>query len=113
MPVSEYLLDKVKYYVRAGEGDEDEILLISLISAAKQYLANAGVQEPEQPEAPEEEEEHDEHGEFTLPEEDGELSLYELAVALYVNMIYNGGNEKLLDQAMTGIILQIKGYSEV
>lgn len=96
MPVSETLLDKVKNYVRAG--DEDDLLLVSLISAAKQYLSNAGV---------------DEHEEYVLPEEDGELSLYELAVVLYVNLIYNGGKETLLDQAMTGIILQIKNYNGV
>ena len=90
MPVSETLLDKVKQYTRAGDGDD--LLLISLISAAKEYLKNAGVVEP------------------PIPEEDGPLSLYELAIALYVNMIYNGGKETLLDQAMTAIILQIKTY---
>ncbi|MDD5486949.1 MAG: head-tail connector protein [Dehalococcoidales bacterium] len=108
MPVSETLLDKVKNYVRAG--DEDDLLLVSLISAAKQYLSNAGVEEPP---APEEPEDYDEHEEYVLPEEDGELSLYELAVVLYVNLIYNGGKETLLDQAMTGIILQIKNYNGV
>ncbi len=92
MPISEILLDKVKEYVRAGEGDD--LILLSLISAAKQYLYNAGVSEPKS------------------PEEYGPLSLYELAVILYVNMLYNGGKETLLDKAMTAIILQIKQYNE-
>ncbi len=105
MPVSETLLDKVKQYTRAGDGDD--LLLISLISAAKEYLKNAGVVEPPIPDVP------DDYGsgkEYVLPEEDGPLLLYELAIALYVNMIYNGGKETLLDQAMTAIILQIKTY---
>ena len=89
------LLDLVSMYVRAGSADN--ALLVPLISAAKQYLLNAGVAEPDVPE-PE-------------GEPSGELSLYELAVTLYVNMIYNGVSEKALDQAMTGIILQIKDYS--
>jgi len=108
MPVSETLLDKVKNYVRAG--DEDDLLLVSLISAAKQYLSNAGVEEPS---APEEPEDYDEHENYVLPEEDGVLSLYEQVIVLYVNLIYNGGKETLLDHAMTGIILQIKNYNGV
>lgn len=108
MPISETLLDKVKEYVRAGDGDD--LLLISLISAAKQYLLNAGVAEPPSPDVPSD---YDSGAVFTLPEEDGLLSLYELAVVLYVNMLYNGGKETLLDQAMTAIILQIKSYGEV
>lgn len=93
------LLELVRQYVRAGSADD--ALLVPLISAAKQYLLNAGVPEPivEEPEPPEE----------PTPAS-GELSLYELAVTLYVNTIYNGGNEKVLEQAMTGIILQIKTY---
>jgi hypothetical protein len=90
MPVTQTLLDRVKEYVRAGEGDD--LLLLSLISAAKQYLSNAGVPEP--------------------PAEEEAVALYELAVVLFVNMIYNGGKETLLDKAMTAIILQIKQYNE-
>jgi hypothetical protein len=90
MPVTQTLLDRVKEYVRAGEGDD--LLLLSLISAAKQYLSNAGVPEP--------------------PAEEEAVALYELAVVLFVNMIYNGGKETWLDKAMTAIILQIKQYNE-
>lgn len=111
MPISEALLDKVKEYVRAGEGDDP--ILLSLISAAKQYLYNAGVSEPESPVvSPLNENEYDSGQEYTLPQEYGPLSLYELAVILYVNMLYNGGKETLLDKAMTAIILQIKQYNE-
>jgi len=85
------LLSKVKNFLRVG--DEDDALLVPLISAAKQYLLNAGVEDPENTE-----------------EGDGEQSLYELAVILYCHKIYYG-NEDGLDRAMTGIILQIKDYS--
>jgi len=37
-----------------------------------------------------------------------ELELYDLAVTLYVNMLYNGADDKSLEAAMTSIILQIK-----
>jgi len=108
MPISEILLDKVKEYVRAGEGDDP--ILLSLISAAKQYLYNAGVPEPTGPVVVPSNE--DSGQEYTFPQEYGPLSLYELAVILYVNMLYNGGKETLLDKAMTAIILQIKQYNE-
>ena len=107
MPISEALLDKVKEYVRAGEGDDP--ILLSLISAAKQYLYNAGVSEPTAS-VVSSSNEYDSGQEYTLPQEYGPLSLYELAVVLYVNMLYNGGKETLLDKAMTAIILQIKEY---
>ena len=80
MLISEILLDKVKEYVRAGEGDDP--ILLSLISAAKQYLYNAGVSEPTSPVvSPLNENEYDSGQEY------GPLSLYELAVILYVNMM--------------------------
>jgi hypothetical protein len=37
--------------------------------------------------------------------------LYELAVSLYVGMIYDGDEKSKLDRAMTAIILQLKDYS--
>jgi uncharacterized phage protein (predicted DNA packaging) len=90
------LLDKVKQHLRV-DGSEADVLLASLVSAAKQYLLNAGVHEPE---AGGEEEPGN-----------GKLSLYELAVALYVSMIFDGDDKGKLDRAMTAIILQIKDYS--
>lgn len=86
------LLDKVKSYVRLS-GSEDDMLLASLISAAKQYLLNAGVQEPPE----------------TGGGSEGPGDLYDLAVSLYVSLIFDGADEKL-DRAMTAIILQIKNY---
>ena len=87
------LLNSIKRYLRV-DGSEDDMLLASLISAAKQYLLNAGVSEPEAGEVG-----------------DGKLSLYELAVSLYVSMIYDGDDKSKLDRAMTAIILQLKDYS--
>lgn len=89
------MLDKVKSHLRV-DGSEDDMFLASLISAAKQYLLNAGVHEPEV----------DESG-------NGKLSLYELAVTLYVSIIFDGDDKSKLDRAMTAIILQIKDYSGV
>ena len=42
-----------------------------------------------------------------------ELELYDLAVTLYVNVLYNGADDKSLEAAMTSIILQIKDYGGV
>lgn len=96
------MLDKVKHYLRIDGGDDDQ-LIVPLISAAKQYMLNAGVTEPEPPDG----------GEGEEPSTDAnELSLYELAVMLYVNTIYTGGGEIALSKAMDGIILQIKDWSE-
>lgn len=86
------MLDKVKSHLRV-DGSEDDIFLASLIYAAKQYLLNAGVYEPE-------------NG-------NSKLSLYELAVTLYVSIIFDGDDKSKLDRAMTAIILQIKDYSGV
>jgi uncharacterized phage protein (predicted DNA packaging) len=91
------LLDKVKQHLRV-DGSEADVLLASLVSAAKQYLLNAGVHEPELSDDDEE-------------ANNGKLSLYELAVALYVSMIFDGDDKGKLDRAMTAIILQIKDYS--
>ena len=87
------LLDKVKLHLRI-DGSGDDVLLASLVSAAKQYLLNAGVREPNVEE-----------------EGNGKLSLYELAVSLYLGMIYDGDEKSKLDRAMTAIILQLKDYS--
>ncbi len=85
------LEQKVKDFLRI-EG-EDRVLS-PLISAAIAYLENAGVEEPEL-----------DSGSTTSPA----LALYELAVILYVNAIYSGGENKL-GAAMTAIMLQIKDY---
>lgn len=78
------LVEKVCNFLRIDPFD-NALVIEPLILAAKQYLTNAGVTEPT----------------------DGELDLYELAVTLYVNMIFSG-NEDKLETAMTGIILQLK-----
>ena len=111
------MLDKVKRYLRIM-GDGDNLLLVSLIQGAKQYLHNAGVVEPEpdpesEPEEPDGEEGEDGEGEEPEPEpvlDASPRALYELAVTLYVNMLCNGATEDSLDRAMTAIILQIKDY---
>lgn len=78
------LRDKVKSYLRI-DGEQDDTLLASLISAAKEYLGNAG-----------------------MKLEDGateaRIALYELAVSLYVHDMYYGGNA--MEKALIGIILQ-------
>lgn len=78
------LQDKVKSYLRI-DGEQDDTLLASLISATKLYLANAGM---------------------TLEEDAAEerVALYELAVSLYVHDMYYGGNA--MEKALIGIILQ-------
>ncbi|NMA24755.1 MAG: phage gp6-like head-tail connector protein [Clostridiales bacterium] len=85
------LLNSIKRYLSV-DGSEDDMLLASLISAAKQYLLNAGVREPDE------------------EADDGKLSLYELAVSLYVSLVYDGDDKGKIDRAMTAIILQIKDY---
>ncbi len=78
------LLDKVKNYLRV-DGEQDDALLASLISAAKEYLANAG-----------------------MKLEDGateaRTALYELAVSLHVHNMYYGGDA--MQKPLTAIILQ-------
>ena len=121
------MLSMVKRYLRI-DGDQDDALLVPLIAAAKQYLLNAGVVEPEEPPSgngedgePEDGEPEDGEGEDgegedgepepePIPELDGPTALYRTAVCLYVNMLYNGLSDKALDAAMTAIILQIKKY---
>lgn len=85
------MLEQIKRYLRIT-GSEEDILLTSLILAAKQYLANAGVPAPDQ----------------GTPE--GVAELYTLAVTLYVSMMYEGVENKALEAAMTSIILQIRNY---
>lgn len=72
---------KVSDFLRIGV---DDPTLKPLIAAARVYLSNAGVIEPED-----------------------EDPLYDLAVTLYVNTIYSGGEDKLQD-AMTSMILQLR-----
>ena len=55
-------------------------------------LLNAGVREPDE------------------EADDGKLSLCELAVSLYVSLVYDGDDKGKIDRAMTAIILQIKDY---
>lgn len=83
-PVEITLLDKVKSYLRI-DGEQDDVLLTSLIAATKLYLANAGM----------------------ILEEgatEERAALYELAVSLYVHDTYHGGN--VMEKALVGIILQ-------
>ncbi len=93
------MLNAVKRYLRIV-GDQDDVLLVSLIQAAKQYLLNAGVAEPEEPD----------DGEPKPVYGASPRALYQLAVTLYVNMLYNGAPEDSLERAMTAIILQMKDY---
>ena len=110
------LLEKVKQYLRVNGGDSD-VLIASLISAAKQYLLNSGVEEPEtlengELEEPGEGEIEDGEGEEEPPTDADPLALYELAVVLYVNILYHGGSEDILTKAMDSVILQIKNWGE-
>lgn len=78
------MLEQVKRYLRI-DGSEQDILLTSLVTAAKQYMANAGI-----------------------PDTCEQQDLYILAVSLYVGLMYDGVENKALDKAMTAIILQLK-----
>jgi hypothetical protein len=99
-------LETVKRYLRINGSGEDT-LLTSLSLAAKQYLLNAGVKPPIPPT-----EATYFSGGATVEEAayKQELELYDLAVTLYVNMLYNGADDKSLEAAMTSIILQIKDW---
>lgn len=77
------LLKKVCDYLRVNSADPS---IMPLITAAQQYLEGAGVPAPVQG-APTEQ--------------------YDLAVILYVNTIYNGGEDKL-EGAMTSLVLQLR-----
>lgn len=95
------LLAKVNGFLRIEAGDTTTL---PLIQAAKAYLENAGVLEPEAIEESDLVEESELWDDAENP-----LMLYELAVAIYVCTVFNGGEGKL-QAAMTAIILQIKDY---
>ena len=110
------LLGFVKKYLRI-DGSADDALLLSLIGAAKEYLINAGVPVPDSTdEVIETGSSGDPYDPYeldndTAEEAEGGISLYNLAIALHVNQIYNmGADGDKLDRAMTSIILQIKDY---
>lgn len=84
------LVQKVKDFLRVSDDDT----LQPLILAAEAYLANAGVMPPEEGE-----------GDVWMKIR----ALYELAITLYVSLVYSGGGSNL-EPAMTAIILQIKNY---
>ena len=79
------MLDTVKQYLRI-DGSEQDSLLSSFITAAKAYLANAGVEENE------------------------EDDLYKLAVCIFASIHFDGDDKGGLERALTSIILQIKKY---
>lgn len=77
---------KIRQFLRIDAESDDESLLLSIIDAAKEYLVNAGVTEPTET-----------------------SSLYDIAVTLYVNTIWNGGDEDAeLKKSLTGMIIQLK-----
>lgn len=77
------LRKKVSEFLRIPVSDPN---LDTLIDAALEYLENAGV---------------------TAPEEGDKANLWDLAVTLYVNTIWSGGEDKLGD-AMVGIVHQLR-----
>ena len=70
--------------------ERQDTSVLPLVRAACGYLKNAGV---------------------TVPDgaDQGQAAQYDLAVALYVSTVYNGGEEKL-ERSMNGIIQQIRDY---
>ena len=80
------MLELGKEWLRI-DGSGDDVILAHLISAANEYLANAGVEESDSP-------------------------LYELAVMLHVAMYYENRDPAVkidgFNAALTSIILQLK-----
>lgn len=82
-------LEEVKGFLRIDGGEEDTILAL-LLSAAKEYLANAGVPEPE---------------------ESSDGALYKLAVMVYISFFNENrdpGAKIEMYKPLTSIILQLK-----
>ena len=71
--------------------EDDDPTVLPLVLAAKQYLDGAGITDPRDDSAP----------------QDAAVAQYELAVCLYVSIVYSGGESKL-DPAMTSVILQMR-----
>ena len=78
------LLEKTRNYLRLGS--EDNEILASLIFAAKEYLENAGVDEPDG--------------------DNGQQDIYELAVMLKVHGLFY--SDDTMERSLTGIVLQLK-----
>jgi len=80
------LLRRVQEFLRLEDNDPTVWMLVG---AAKAYVAGAGVTRPD-------------------PAEDEEKTAqYDLAVSLYVSIIFSGGESKL-DAAMTAVLLQLR-----
>lgn len=80
-------LDLLKTYLRI-DGSEDDNILALYVSAAKEYLSNAGVNEPS----------------------GANRSLYDLGVMLYVKKEYAREDKEieLITKSLTSITLQLK-----
>ncbi|GIO57914.1 head-tail connector protein [Paenibacillus cineris] len=81
-------LNLLKSYLRI-DGSEDDIVLALLLDAAKEYLRNAGVQEPSG---------------------DEDSKLYDLAVMLRVHRERARDEKEVerIEKSLTSIILQLK-----